>query len=135
MLDVGQALRDIASFSNRIDTNKNKYYIARNTVANTYGKIISLCSVSVPVGEYLILGNVDTNKDATTTLAAFITSGTGSERIMIGDGRSVMNAGGGCQAWAIIKATSETTVTLQTYGYYSGSCNFNGRLCAIKLIT
>lgn len=126
MLDVGQALRGIASFSNRIDTNKNKYYIARNTVANTYGKIISLCSVSVPVGEYLILGNVYTNKDATTTLAAFITSGTGSERIMLG---------GGCQAWAIIKATSETTVTLQTYGYYSGSCNFNGRLCAIKLIT
>lgn len=135
MLDIRQALRDIANFSNRIDTNKNKYYIARNTVANTYGKAIILCSVSIPVGEYLILGNVDTNKDVTTTLAAFLTSGTGSEQIMIGDGRSVMNAGGGCQAWAIIKATSETTVTLKTYGYYSGSCNFNGRLCAIKLIT
>ena len=135
MLDIRQALRDIANFSNGVDANKNKYYIARQTVANTYGKIIPLCSVSIPAGEYLILGNVDANKDSSTTLAAFLTSGAGSERVMIGDGRSVMNAGGGCQAWAIIKATSETTVTLQTYGYYSGSCNYNGRLCAIRLIT
>ena len=136
MLSLKQCLKDILGAVQDLTARKNTYYTASATKANVPGTSFTLCSVALPKGLYLVLGNVEANTgSATDIIGSFLSYSGSGQYVARGNGRTTMDAGGGCQSWGILNVTgSSATAILTTYGYYSYSCNYIGRMAAIKLI-
>lgn len=114
------------------DISNKYYYISTSGKTGTYRTSFALCSLTLPVGVYLLIGNVGASVDSSTTA---MLAGLSGATIITGQGRSMMAAGGGCQVWGLTEVTEGTqTVNLTTYRYYSGSVTYSGKLIAIKLI-
>lgn len=131
-------LNYVTSLKNRITTIENSgngYYSITGRASNQHGKSFTLCSLTdLPLGYYLILGNVSCNVDGSSIIIADWTT-TGTNNININYGRSVMTAGGGTNAWGLVQVTDTTNqINLRTYGYSSYSMTLFGDLVAIKLL-
>ena len=137
MLSLRKYLRDILEGIKILNAKSNKYYKESAQVSNKVNNSLTVCTLLLPKGTYLVFGNVSANVDAgvSSLLASAINSASGVNILMGAQGRSTMNAGGGCQSWALAEVTSEKgSVRLTTYGYYSGSWTYAGKLLAIRLI-
>lgn len=138
MLSLRTCLKDVANAVKVLKGISNSYY--RTSVSGktgNYKTTFVLCSIeNLPKGIYLIFGNVVGNVDAASSLlnADFSTDSNG-EILINAQGRSTLNAGGGCHAWGLLEVTGASgSITLRTYRYYSGSISYTGKLAAIKLI-
>ena len=136
MLSLKQCLKDLLGAVQDLTARKNTYYTASATKANVPGTSFTLCSVRLPKGLYLILGNVYADaSNPPDPIGSFLSCSGAGRYVAKGNGRGTMNAGGGCQSWGILNVTgSSATAIITTYGYYSYSCNYTGRIAAIRLI-
>lgn len=128
----------INNAKNQIKNIKNQYYhISASGVSGTYATTFTVCSLkSLPVGVYLVLGQVAGSVSNTTTIVnATMSAGTNSEILLYGYGRGTLNAGGGVHTWGLLEVTKNGGgVNLTTYRYVSSAITYGGRLAAIKLI-
>lgn len=143
MLSIKKSLKSIfngiSSLKDRttkIENSGNGYYQVVGKATNQHAKAFTVCSLTdLPIGYYLILGNVCCNVDGSSTILAdwLMTGATG---INLNFGRSIMTAGGGTNCWGLIQVTSTTNqINLRTYGYSTYSMTFTGSAIAIKLLT
>jgi hypothetical protein len=91
MLSLKQCLKDILGAVQDMKERKNTYYTASATKANVPGATFTLCSMSLPKGLYLILGNVDANtSDPSNLIGSFPSSEGQAQYVAKGDGRTTI---------------------------------------------
>ena len=115
---------------------QNQYYRVEKNVTATKGATFTVCTLEgLPKGVYLVLGGIAANVNVDSILLSGISAGASTAQLIKGEGRSTMQAGGGATCWALMEVLSNGgSVSLVSYGYYSGAWTCYGQLAAIKLV-
>ena len=134
MLSLRPLLKNIMDAITSLNARANTYQLQTFSKANSKGASITLGSITLSKGKYLVLGNISASVDMGTSTIILTQLYDNTVGATLGQGRSTGVGGGGCSAWALVDVATSKTVSLRTYGYYSGSCTYTGKICAIKLI-
>lgn len=97
------------------------------------GEYKNVCSLTLPKGEYLILGACDSNtsNSSETVQVRFNLSNATLKGGLI-TYRGTMAQGGGTSGWCVVNIENEGTITLQTY--MKSSYQITGKMTSIPLI-
>lgn len=84
----------------------------------------------------MVIGSNQASKNLTSIISSQL-AGFNSEAeiysFYLGDSRTTGTSGGGCLCAAIVSTKAECTISLQGYGYSSGTYDYIGKLFAIQL--
>ena len=101
------------------------------------GSYVIVTSIKLPAGHtYLVIGSNQASKNLTSIISSQL-AGFNSEAeiysFYLGDSRTTGTSGGGCLCAAIVSTKAECTISLQGYGYSSGTYDYIGKLFAVQL--
>lgn len=136
----GKALMDKYTqlYSDKVSKSAlGKFLTVSGSAQAKEGSYVIVTSIKLPAGHtYLVIGSNQASKNLTSIISSQL-AGFNSEAeiysFYLGDSRTTGTSGGGCLCAAIVSTKAECTISLQGYGYSSGTYDYIGKLFAVQL--
>lgn len=136
----GKVLKDLYTqlYSDKVSKSAlGKFLTVSGSAQAKEGSYVIVTSIKLPAGHtYLVIGSNQASKNLTSIISSQL-AGFNSEAeiysFYLGDSRTTGTSGGGCLCAAIVSTKAECTISLQGYGYSSGTYDYIGKLFAIQL--
>lgn len=114
-----------------------KFLTASGSTPAKENSYATVTRIKLPAGHtYLVIGCNQASKTLTSIMSSQLIgfdSAAVTHYFYLGDSRTTGNSGGGCLCAAIVSTKAECTISLQGYGYSSGTYDYIGKLFAVQL--